>query len=103
MAVPVVMWMVCGPTVGGGSTGYTGGMEPGTDFVALLRRWEGAGGLWRVLGRAGGSVTVGLYRCDGGEETDRFVASDPRLTQFLAGRTSSQTQPRSAFFDKHLD
>jgi hypothetical protein len=55
-------------------------MEPGTDFVALLRRWEDAGGLWRVLGRAGGSVTVGLYRCDGGEETDRFVAPDPRLT-----------------------
>ena len=42
-----------------------------------------------------GGVTVGLYRCDGGEETDRFVADDPRLEQFLAGRTSSEDQPRS--------
>jgi hypothetical protein len=42
-----------------------------------------------VLDRVG-SVTVGLYRCDGGEETDRFIATDPRLTQFLAGRSSSQ-------------
>jgi hypothetical protein len=25
-------------------------MEPGTNFVALLRRWEDAGGVWRVLG-----------------------------------------------------
>lgn len=75
-----------------GSTGYTGAMEPGPDFIALLRRWEDAGGLWRVLDRVGGSITVGLYRCDGGEETDRFVATDPRLAQFLAGRTSSQDQ-----------
>ena len=77
-----------------GSTGYTGAMEPGPDFVALLRRWEDAGGLWRVLDRAGSSVTVGLYRCDGGEETDRFAATDPRLAEFLAGRTSSQDQVR---------
>jgi hypothetical protein len=25
-------------------------MEPGTNFVALLRRWGDAGGVWRVLG-----------------------------------------------------
>jgi hypothetical protein len=67
-------------------------VEPAPDFVALLRRWEHAGGLWRVLGRAGGSFTVGLYRCDDGEETDRFVATDPQLAEFLAGRTSSQDQ-----------
>jgi hypothetical protein len=67
-------------------------VEPAPDFVSLLRRWEHAGGLWRVLGRAGGSVTVGLYRCDDGEETDRFVATDPQLAEFLAGRTSSQDQ-----------
>ena len=64
-------------------------MEPSTDFVALLRRWEGAGGVWKVLGRDGDAVTVGLYRCDGGEEADRFVASDPRLGLFLAGRIDS--------------
>jgi hypothetical protein len=68
-------------------------MERDPDFVAMLRRWEAAGGLWRVLGRDPGGVTVGLYRCDGGEETDRFVADDPQLASFLAGRTSSQDQP----------
>jgi hypothetical protein len=70
-------------------------VEPDLDLVALLRRWEDAGGLWRVLGRDVGAVTVGLYRCDGGEETDRFVADDPRLEQFLAGRMSSEDLPRS--------
>jgi hypothetical protein len=70
-------------------------MEPDSDFVAVLRRWEDAGGVWRVLGRDADTVTVGLYRCDGGEETDRFIASDPRLAQFLAGRLSSEDQPRS--------
>jgi hypothetical protein len=63
-------------------------MEPDPDLVAVLRRWEGAGGIWRVLGRDGG-ITVGLYRCDGGEEIDRFETADPRLERFLAGRTSS--------------
>ena len=54
-------------------------MEPGPDFVAQLRRWEDAGGVWRVLGRDRDAVTVGLYRCDDGEEADRFVATDPRV------------------------
>jgi uncharacterized protein len=62
------------------------------DFVAQLRRWEDAGGVWRVLTRDRDAVTVGLYRCDGGEEADRFVATDPRVAEFLAGRTSSQDQ-----------
>jgi uncharacterized protein len=62
------------------------------DFVAQLRRWEDAGGVWRVLGRDRDAVTVGLYRCDDGEEADRFVATDPRVAEFLAGRTSSQDQ-----------
>lgn len=70
-------------------------MEPGPDFVAQLRRWEDAGGVWRVLGRDHDAVTVGLYRCDDGEEADRFVATDPRVAEFVAGRTSSQDQLRS--------
>ena len=69
-------------------------MEPGTDFVATLRRWEDAGGVWRVLGHDRDAITVGLYRCDGGEEADRFVATDPQLANFLAGRTSSQDRDR---------
>jgi uncharacterized protein len=70
-------------------------MEPDQDFVALLRRWEDAGGVWRVLGRNLDAVTVGLYRCDAGEETDRFSANDPELAQFLAERTSSEDEPSS--------
>jgi hypothetical protein len=69
-------------------------MDTDQDFVARLRRWEEAGGVWRVLGRKPGGVTVGLYRCDAGEETDRFTAEDPELVQFLAGRSSSE-QPDS--------
>jgi hypothetical protein len=68
-------------------------MDFGQDFVALLRRWEDAGGVWRVLGRDLGALTVALYRCDAGEETDRFTAADPQLADFLAGRTSSEEEP----------
>jgi hypothetical protein len=68
-------------------------MESRPDFVAVLRRWEDAGGVWRVLGQESDAITVGLYRCDDGEEADRFVAADTQLEQFLAGRTSSQDQP----------
>jgi hypothetical protein len=71
-------------------------MEPSPDFVARLRRWEDAGGVWRVLGRDREAITVGLYRCDGGEEADRFVATDPQLAEFLAGRTSSQDRDRDS-------
>jgi hypothetical protein len=67
-------------------------MESERDFVAVLHRWEVAGGVWRVLDQDRDTVTVGLYRCDNGEEADRFVATDPRVTEFLAGRTSSEDQ-----------
>lgn len=59
------------------------------DPVRTLRRWEDAGAHWAVIGRGQGSVTVGLYRCDGGEEVDRLRSSDPRLMAFLAGRDRS--------------
>ena len=71
-------------------------MEDGPNFVDLLRRWENAGGVWRVLGQDHRAVTVALYRCDGGEEADRFVSADPQVAQFLAGRTSSDERPPSA-------
>jgi uncharacterized protein len=75
-------------------------MEPDPDAATVLRRWEDAGGVWRVLGRTRSAVTVGLYRCDGGEEIDRLVADDPRLTQFLAGRLSSEDAPRAVDRDR---
>src|SRR5216117_3674237 len=67
------------------ASGYTGAMEPERDFVAVLRRWEDAGGVWRVLGQDRDAMTVGLYRCDNGEDADRFVATDPRVIEFVAG------------------
>ena len=70
-------------------------MEDGRNFVDLLRRWETAGGVWKVLGQDHRAVTVALYRCDGGEEADRFVSDDPRVSQFLAGRMSSEERPPS--------
>ncbi len=57
------------------------------DPLTVLRRWEDAGAHWAVVGRSGGTVIVALYRCDGGEEVDRFTSADPRLLDFLAGRT----------------
>jgi uncharacterized protein len=78
-------------------------MEPGTDYVALLHRWEDAGGVWRVLGQDRDAVTIGLYRCDDGEEADRFVATDPQLAQFLVGRTSSQDPPHHEPADRDRD
>jgi hypothetical protein len=56
------------------------------DPVAVLRRWEDAGAVWRVMGNHGDAVTIGLFSCDGGEEVSRFTASDPDLLRFLAGR-----------------
>jgi len=70
-------------------------MEPDADVPAALRRWEDAGGVWRVLARDADAVTLGLYRCDGGEEVDRIVADHAPLAQFLNGRSSSEeTRPR---------
>jgi uncharacterized protein len=70
-------------------------MEHSPNFADLLRRWQNAGGVWRVLSQDHRAVTVALYRCDGGEEADRFVSDDPRVAQFLAGRTSSEERPPS--------
>jgi hypothetical protein len=67
-------------------------MTGDSDAVAVLRRWEEAGGIWRVIGQDRDAATVALYRCDGGEEVDRFVSSDTQLITFLDGRTTSQEQ-----------
>ena len=48
-----------------------------------LRRWEDAGGTWRVTARRAETVTIALCRCDGGEEVDRLHrsgAGGPRTT-----------------------
>lgn len=59
--------------------------------VERLIRWTEAGGTWRVVARTPTRLTVALLRCDGGEEMDRLVSTDPALLAALAGRTGSET------------
>jgi hypothetical protein len=59
------------------------------DPVEVLRRWEDAGGLWRVLRRSGDSVDIGLFRCDGGEQLDFVRSDDPNVVGYIGGRNSS--------------
>lgn len=66
------------------------------DAVALLRRWEDSGAVWRVLERRGAHVTVGLWTCTGDELVDRVQARGEELDAYLAGRTASDA-PR----DRH--
>ncbi|HET7667320.1 MAG TPA: hypothetical protein VFK56_14880 [Mycobacterium sp.] len=60
------------------------------DRAAELQRWEDSGAVWEVIARSRRSVTVGLLRCDGGEEVDRFTSDDPRLLEFIGDRRSSE-------------
>ena len=59
------------------------------DRTAELQRWQDSGAVWEVVARTAGSVTVGLLRCDGGEEVDRFTSDDPLLLAFIGDRRSS--------------
>lgn len=59
------------------------------DPVEVLRRWEAAGGLWRIIGRAGGELTVGLFRCDGGEQVDAVRSDGAELSVFVGDRQTS--------------
>jgi hypothetical protein len=51
--------------------------------VEVLRRWEAFGGVWEVVHRTAGEVTVSLRRCDGGEEMSRLVSGDPALVAYV--------------------
>lgn len=57
--------------------------------AAILRRWQEAGGIWRVVGRTRTSVTVSLSQCTGGDEVHRISSADPALLDYLAGREAS--------------
>ena len=60
------------------------------DRTAELQRWQDSGAVWEVIARSADSVTIGLMRCDGGEEVDRFTSDDPRLLDFIGDRRSSE-------------
>ncbi len=60
-----------------------------SEDLQRLTRWVRAGGLWEVVASTPRGVTIGLCRCDGGEEVDRFTTSDPLVPGHLAGRARS--------------
>jgi hypothetical protein len=62
-----------------------GGWE--SDPVAVLERWERAGALWRVLVAGRDQTLVGLFTCDGGEETGRFRCASAALAPLLDARS----------------
>jgi hypothetical protein len=57
--------------------------------LALLLRWEDAGGHWVVVHRAPGRIVLSLQRCDGGEEVQRLSASDLEVLAYVGARTSA--------------
>jgi hypothetical protein len=57
--------------------------------VEVLRRWEGSGGIWRVVRRTPSGLEIVLLTCSGGEEMGRLTSSDPALAVFVAGRDGS--------------
>src|SRR3954451_12327426 len=76
------------------STEDTAGNEEGSAGqarVAALQRWEALGAVWRVVSKGPSGVTVALYRCDGGEEVERFHSREPELIAFLGDRLSSES------------
>ncbi|MEP9384318.1 hypothetical protein [Nocardioides sp. KR10-350] len=64
-------------------------MSDARDPVALLRRWEESGGIWRVLSRTPAGLTVSLRTCTAGEEVDRLVSADPALREYVGDRSAS--------------
>lgn len=61
------------------------------ELVSVLERWEDSGAVWHALEVTPSLVTVGLYRCDGGEEVERLTSSDPETVAFVVRRTSGET------------
>lgn len=81
----------CGrPTDAVTHPGAVAGASDGSPGVQRLTRWVNAGGLWEVVATSSRGVTIGLCRCDGGEEVDRFTTSDPLVLKHLAGRVRSE-------------
>jgi len=51
---------------------------------ADIARWESFGGTWTVTRAGGGSATVELRRCDGGETVETLRLEDPRDVRWAA-------------------
>jgi hypothetical protein len=64
-------------------------VQPQSEPLDQVLRWEQAGGTWRVLTlSADAGVTVALDSCYG-EEMSRLTSADPGLLAWLGDRTSS--------------
>ena len=63
------------------------------DLIAVLDRWQSAGGLWRVLTRSEAWVTVGLFSCDGGEQMSLVTGRAVDLDPYLACRSECDLGP----------
>ena len=56
------------------------------DELRVLQRWVDSGGVLRVVGHLGDTVTVAMLTCTAGEEADRLTTDSPRVREWLAGR-----------------
>lgn len=70
------------PQTPGGDGPGKDAVGPGTD-VERLTRWRAAGGGWRVIAHTPTGLTVALLTCDGGEEMERIVSSDPSFVAYV--------------------
>jgi len=61
------------------------------DVAGQLTRWQDFGATWRVISRTPSTVTIALFRCDGGEEVQRLTSHDPEFLRWLGDRTSSES------------
>ncbi len=59
--------------------------------VEVLRRWEAAGALWRVVSRSPSGLDIALLTCDGGEQVGRVRGADPELTGYVGDREASDS------------
>jgi hypothetical protein len=58
--------------------------------VEVLRRWEEAGAIWRVVSRSPSGLQIALMTCDGGAEVHRLTSDDPELIAFVGDRPTSE-------------
>jgi hypothetical protein len=64
------------------------------DPLSVLRRWEDAGGTWRVVVRGPERLVVELLTCDAGEVMGRLVSAPPdRALAAHVATADPPTQP----------
>ncbi len=53
------------------------------DDFEQLKRWEAAGGTWRVIAQREGFVHLALLTCSGGEEMAQLHSTDPAVVRYV--------------------